>query len=113
MLLLVMKILGYFIVLNLIVLPILWILKIPFTPILIYEGSFVMIIGILLFSCTFVYRKRNRYYDMLTGWWDLKKLASLTPEERHRYRQEGITMITIGLIIVFTTMLVHLSLPIT
>jgi len=42
-----------------------------------------------------------------TGWWDYKKFAKLTPEERNRYRKEGIIMIMIGFILGLIAIIVH------
>ena len=113
MLAFVMKVLGYIIALNLIILPILWILKILylFTPILIYEGFFTAFIGVLQILGSFIYRENSIPYrwGTRTGWFDFKKFAKLKPKERQRYRQEGTVMVIIGLILSVVTIIVHFS----
>ncbi len=113
MLIFVIKLLGYLIVLNLVILPVLWILKILylFTPILTYEGFFTVFIGILQILASFIYRANSIPYrgGLRTGWFDFKKFAKLKPEERKRYRQEGTIMIIIGLTIDIATVVVHFS----
>lgn len=108
------KILGYLTAINLMILPILWILKILylFTPILIYEGFFTTFVGILQILGSYIYREKGTTYRLgfRTGWFNFKKFAELKPEERKRYTQEGKTMIMIGLILMVATIIVHFSL---
>ena len=115
MLVFLMKILGYIIALNLIVLPILWVLKILylFTPTLVYEAILTIFIGVLQILASFIYRENNIPYRMgfRTGWFDFRKFAKLKPRERQRYRQEGAIMVTIGLILCAVTIIVHFSIP--
>jgi len=112
MLVFVLKILGYIITSNLIILPILWILKILylFTLILIYEGVFTAFIGILQILGSYIY-KENRYPPQyaLTKWFDFRKFAKLKPKERQRYRQEGKIMMVIGLILCVATIIIQFS----
>jgi len=42
-----------------------------------------------------------------TGWWDFKKFAKLTPEERNRYRKEGRIIMMIGFILGLTAIIIH------
>jgi len=111
MLVFVLKILGYIITSNLIILPILWILKILhlFSLILIYEGFFTIFIGVLQVLGSFIYRENSIPYRLgfRTGWFDFRKFAKLKPEERQRYRQEGIIMAMIGFIPLITAIIVH------
>ena len=76
------KILGYIVILNLVILPILWILEILYlsTLILIYEALFTSSIGVFQILCSFIYRENSIPYRMgfRTGWWDFKKFAKLT-----------------------------------
>ncbi len=112
MLAFVLKILGYTIVLNMIILSILWTLKILhlFTLILIYEALFVSIIGVFQILCSYIY-KEDRYprHKSIVEWFDFRKFAKLKPEERQRYRQEGKIMIIIGLLIVVAAIIVYSS----
>ena len=105
------KILGYIVILNLVILPILWILEILYlsTLILVYEALFTSSIGVFQILCSFIYRENSIPYRMgfRTGWWDYKKFAKLTPEERNRYRKEGIIMIMIGFILGLIAIIVH------
>ena len=107
----VLRILGCIITANLIILPILWILKILhlFSLILIYEGFFTIFIGVLQVLGSFIYRENSIPYRLgfRTGWFDFRKFAKLKPEERQRYRQEGIIMAMIGFIPLITAIIVH------
>ena len=107
----VLRISGYIITANLIILPILWILKILhlFFLILIYEGFFTIFIGVLQVLGSFIYRENSIPYRLgfRTGWFDFRKFAKLKPEERQRYRQEGIIMAMIGFIPLITAIIIH------
>ena len=107
----VLRISGYIITANLIILPILWILKILhlFSLILIYEGFFTIFIGVLQVLGSFIYRENSIPYRLgfRTGWFDFRKFAKLKPEERQRYKQEGIIMAIIGFIPLITAIIVH------
>lgn len=111
MLVFVMKILGLIVVLNLMILPVLWVLKILnlFTLILIYEALFILTIGAFQILGSYIYRKNSIPYRLgfRTGWFDFKKFAKLKPTERQRYRQEGIIMVIIGLVLLFGTIIAH------
>lgn len=109
----VMKISGYIIAFNLIILLILWIFKILdlFTPILIYEALFILILGVFQILGSYIYRKNSIPYwgGFRTGWFDFGKFAKLKPEERQRYRQEGTIMVVIGLALCVAAIIVHFS----
>lgn len=111
MLAFVMKILGWIAVLNLVVLSILWILESLslFSLILIYEALFILIIGVFQILGSYIYRKNSLPYRMgfRTGWLDFKKFAKLKPDERQRYRQEGIVMVIIGLVLLSGVIIAH------
>jgi len=113
MLVFVMKIVGYIVALNLIILLILWILKALylFTSILVYEGFFTSFIGILQILGSFIYRENSIQYRLgfRTGWFDFRRFAKLKPKERQRYRKEGAVMIIIGLILLVATAILHFS----
>lgn len=106
-----MKIFGWIILLNLVVLPILWGLKILrlFTVILMYEAIFILIVGVFQILGSCIYREDSIPYRMgfRTGWFDFEKFSKLKPEERQRYRQEGIIMVIIGLVLFFGTLIAH------
>lgn len=107
-----MKILGWIAALNLIVLPVLWILKILnlLTLILIYEALLILILGAFQILSSYIYRKDSIPYRMgfRTGWFDFQKFAKLKPEERQRYRQEGIIMVIISIALLFGILISNL-----
>jgi len=111
MLVFAVKILGCIIILNSVILPILWILKVLHlcTLILAYEALFILIIGVFQILGSFIYRENSLPYSwgFRTGWWDFKKFAKLTPEERDRYRKEGIIITVIGFILGLTAIVIH------
>jgi hypothetical protein len=97
------KISGLLVMLNSIVFPILWVLGTPFwfITVLAYEGFLVTSIGILQVLGSYIYRENSIPYrgGFRTGWFDFRKFAKLKPEERERYRQEGIIMLLVGLLL--------------
>lgn len=109
------KILGMIGILNLIALPVLWGLEVPhlFTIILLYEASFVLVVGAFQILGSYIYRKDSIPYRLgfRTGWFNFEKFAKLEPEERQRYRQEGIIMIIIGLALLFLVPIVAFYIP--
>lgn len=110
-----MKVLGYVAVVNLFVLPILWISNILSAVIFVYEGALLVFVGGVQLLLSFVYHKKNydstidqRYPYPGAGMLDLRILFKrLTPEERKRYRQEGIIIVVIGLVLWLTTIIIH------
>ncbi|MGD8505563.1 MAG: hypothetical protein PVF15_02740 [Candidatus Bathyarchaeota archaeon] len=108
------KILGWILVLNLTVLPVLWFLNILnlFTLILIYEAILILIIGALQILSSYIYRKNSipsRWGGARTGWFDYRKFAKLKPKERQRYRQEGKIIVIIGLTLLAITIIIQFS----
>jgi hypothetical protein len=107
------KILGWLMVLNSIVLPLLWFLKILnlFTLILVYEALLISIIGILQVLSSYIYRKNSipSRYQGRTGWFDFRRFAKLKPKQRQRYRQEGKIMILLGIMLLVVTIILHFS----
>ena len=110
-----MKVLGYVAVANLLVLPILWISNIPSAVIFVYEGGFLVFVGGVQFLLSFIHYKKN-YYSTIdqrypypgSGWLDHRILFKrLTPEERKRYRKEGIIMVMIGSILWLIAIIAH------
>lgn len=106
-----LKVTGYIVALNLIVLPILWFLEILhlLALILIYEASFLSIIGVVQILGSRIYREDSIPYRHggRPGWWDCRKFAKLKPEERTRCRKEGRVLIMLGFILGLTTIIVH------
>jgi hypothetical protein len=106
-----MKILGWIILLDLIVLPILWIFKTLyiFTFVLIYEAIFISIVGVFQILGSRIYREDSIPYRMglRTGWFDFRKFSKLKQKERQRYRQEGIVMLVIGVVLLAGTLIAH------
>ena len=103
----VIKVFAYVTVINLFVLPILWISKILSPVIFVYEGAFLVFVGGLQFLLSFIHYKET-YHSTInqrhpypgSGWLDHRIVFKrLTTEERKRYRQEGIIMVMIGLIL--------------
>lgn len=112
----IMKILGCFVLFNLLVLPILWILKTLylFALILTYEALFIIIVGVLQILGSYIYRKNSIHsrwagLGSRTGWFNFEKFAKLKPEERMKYRQEGTIMIILGLTLLIVTTILHFS----
>jgi hypothetical protein len=105
------KILGLLVVLDLTVLPILWVLGTPclFAVVLTYEGFFVAFLGVLQILASYIYRENSPPYreGFRTGWFDFKKFAKLKPEERKRFRQQGMIMAVIGLMLLAGIIIVH------
>ena len=110
-----MKVFGYVAVVNLFVLPILWISNILSAVIFVYEGAFLVFVGGVQFLLSSIYYKKNcyltidqRYPYPGSGWLDHRIVFKrLTPEERKRYRKEGIIMVIIGLILWLIAIIVH------
>ncbi len=95
-------------VLDLVVLVVLWVLGVAdlFGVVLTYEGFFVTLLGILQTLASYVPRDRTLgeerenivfHHGFHPVWFDLRRFSKLTPEERKRYRQEGILMVIVGL----------------
>jgi|GEM_PF-2634620 len=112
----IIKILGLFTILNLLILPILWILKTLylFALILTYEALFIIIVGVLQILGSYIYRKTSIHSPWAglgsrTGWFNFEKFAKLKPEERMKYRQEGTIMIILGLTLLIVTTILHFS----
>ena len=101
------RVLGLVVVLDLVVFSVLWVLRIAdlFGVVLTYEGFFVTFLGVLQVLASYVFREdrgetgeRVAYYSPFSPvWFDFRRFAKLTPEERKRYRQEGVLMVIVGL----------------
>lgn len=105
------KIFGWIILLNLVVLPILWVFEILhlFTVILMYEATFILVLGVFQILGSCIYREDSIPYRMgfRTGWFDFRKFSKLKSRQRQRYRQEGIIMAIIGLALFLGSVIVH------
>lgn len=108
------KILARIAILNLAVFLILWVMRILriLALVLTYEALFIVFLGICQILGSYIYRRNSVHYRWAgmgarTGWFDFKKFAKLKPEDRKKYRQEGIIMIVIGLLLLFGTVIVH------
>jgi hypothetical protein len=101
------RVLGLVMVLDLVVFAVLWVLGIAylFAVVLTYEGFFVTFLGVLQTLASYVYKEdrgeteeRAIYRSGFSPvWFDFRRFTKLTPEERKRYRQEGILMVIVGL----------------
>jgi hypothetical protein len=89
-----------FAILNLVILALLWALQSLSMLLLIlsYEAVLVLAFGAFQFLGSCIYREDSVTYGHAgrTAWWDFKRFAKLTPEERERGRQEAITLMVIG-----------------
>lgn len=103
----VVKVSGYVAIANLSVMPILWILNILSPVVLVYEGVFLVFLGGVQWLLSLIYYRKN-YHSAIDQTYpypgpsmlDHKRIFKrLSPEERERYRQEGIIMVIIGLIL--------------
>ena len=101
------KVLGLLVVLDLVVFAVLWVLGIAnlFGVVLTYEGFFVTLLGVLQVLSSYIHREdrgeteRSVVYrrQFSPVWFDFRRFVKLAPEERKRYRQEGILMVIVGL----------------
>jgi len=99
-----LKVLGWVAIINLLVLPVLWVLEMLSALVFVYEGAVLVFVGGVQFLLSLVYYRRNadrtvdqRYPYPGSGWLDHRILFKrLTPEERKRYRQEGIVTASAG-----------------
>jgi hypothetical protein len=111
----VMKIFGYVAVVNLFVLPILWISNLLSAVIFVYEGAFLVFVGGVQFLLSFIYYKKNNYSTIDqkypypgSGWLNHRIVFKrLTTEERKHYRQEGIIVVIIGSTLWLTAAIAH------
>jgi hypothetical protein len=103
------RVLGLVMVLDLVFLFVLWVLGVAylFSVVLTYEGFFVIFLGVLQVLASYIFRgdrgeteERVAYYSPYSPvWFDFRRFAKLTLEERKRYRQEGILMVIVGLVL--------------
>lgn len=99
------KILGFVAVVDVLVFPILWILRaeVPqaYIPIIGYEGFCISLIGgLLLFTSPFstVEQENHRYLGFGTSRYGLRS-RKLTKKEKHVNQQRGILMAIIGMLL--------------
>jgi len=111
----VMKVFGHVTVVNLFVLPILWISNTLSAVIFVYEGAFLLFVGGVQLLLSLVYYRKNyhstidqKYPYSGSAWLDHRILFKrLTLEERKRYRKEGKIMVMIGFILWLIAILAH------
>ena len=107
----ILKIFSWIMLMNLVVLPILWVLEILhiFTITLMYEAAFILILGVFQILGSCIYREDSIPCRMgfRTGWFDFRKFSKLKFTQRQRYRQEGIIMTIMGLALFLGTVIVH------
>jgi hypothetical protein len=89
-------------VINLIISAFLWVLQSlgMLLLILAYEAVLILGYGIIQFLSSRIYKEDSVVYRYggRTAWWDFRRFARLSPEERERYRQEGLVLVAIGAI---------------
>jgi len=99
-------------VLNLAILAFLWALQNLNMLILIlsYEALLILAVGAFQFLGSCIYREDSVAYQhgARTAWWDFKRFAKLTPEERERYRQEGLSLVAISVIMMLLILIARL-----
>ena len=111
------KVLAYVAVSNLLALPVVWLANIHYAVVFAYEGIILVILGGIQFLLSCVYYVKDHYSTLDQKYpypgpsmLDLKRLFKrLTREERSRYRQEGMVMMTIGVALCLAAALVYLS----
>ena len=94
-----------------------WLANIHYAVVFAYEGIILVILGGIQFLLSCVYYVKDHYSTLDQKYpypgpsmLDLKRLFKrLTREERSRYRQEGMVMMTIGVALCLAAALVYLS----
>jgi hypothetical protein len=78
--------------------------------ILAYEALLILGYGGIQFLGSWIYREDSVVYRQggRTAWWDFKRFAKLPPEERERYRQEGLVLVAIGAIMMIMILVARL-----
>ena len=109
-----LKVLAWLLTVNVTISLLLWALQtLSYLSVtLTYEALFLLILGAFQILSSRIYREDSvpsRYAER-TAWWNFKKFAKLTPEERQRFRQEGVVMVTISIILLATIAIVHIYL---
>ena len=66
--------------------------------ILAYEALLILGYGVIQFLGSRIYKEDSVVYRHggRTAWWDFKRFAKLSSEERDRYGQEGLVLVAIG-----------------
>lgn len=115
----VLRDLSYIVILNSAIFLILWALKILhlFIFILVYEGFVFVGAGIVLFLVSLIHYKEGTYQGLMRSlrrrtsslfWNHTIIFKRLKPEERRRYRQQGVGMMMIGSILWLIALILHL-----
>lgn len=101
----VIKVLTYTALVNLVVLPILWISNTYSALIFVYEGAVLLFLGGVELLLSYIYYEKEtsstidqKYpYPGPSILNHRQVFKRLKPEERKRYRQEGVIMVVLGL----------------
>lgn len=78
--------------------------------ILAYEALLILGYGVIQFLSSRIYKEDSVVYRHggRTAWWDFKRFAKLSPEERERYGQEGLILVAIGTIMMIMIIVARL-----
>ena len=78
--------------------------------ILAYEALLILGYGVIQFLGSWIYREDSVVYRHggRTAWWDFRRFAKLSPEERERYRQEGLILAVIGAIMMLLVLVARI-----
>jgi hypothetical protein len=78
--------------------------------ILAYEALLILGYGVIQFLGSRIYREDSVVYRQggRTAWWDFRRFAKLSPEERERYRQEGLILAVIGAIMMLLVLVARI-----
>jgi hypothetical protein len=99
-------------IINLVISAFLWVLQSLSTLLLIlaYEALLILGYGVIQFLSSQIYKEDSVVYRQggRTAWWDFKRFAKLSPEERESYRQEGLVLVAIGAIMMIMILVARL-----
>jgi hypothetical protein len=99
-------------IINLVISAFLWALQSlsMLLVILAYEALLILGYGVIQFLGSWVYREDSVVYRHggRTAWWDFRRFAKLSPEERERYRQEGLILAVIGAIMMLLVLVARI-----
>ena len=109
------KILLSVAVIDVVVFPILWVLRVPlphgYTSIICFEGGFITILGVLLLLTSLFSRialANDRYVGFGTTRRGLR-FKELKSEQKHILRKRGILMVAVGLLLFIPTLMVIIN----
>ncbi len=97
---------------NLVIFAFLWALQNVnmLLVILAYEALLILGYGVIQLLGSRIYKEDSVVYRHggRTAWWDFKRFAKLSPEEREKYRQEGLILAAIGAIMMIIVLVARL-----